>query len=262
MTDRDERRQRRRDWRGAEFLGLVLVALGVVYLLGSLGFVHLAWGVIWPILIIAVGGMILYSALRPSRRTASKATVDRGTSARLELDLSVGAGRFRLEGGAPPGALIDVASTNDDIATQVDRVGDRALVRLRQDVAWWPDVWRGGADWTVRLASDVPTLLSMNAGAGDFLVDLSDVLLAGARLQVGAAQARFVLPRPRGEVEIRAGGGAAQLTFTPPPGVEYRLETSGGLTSVDGLTQSPGYATATDRVLVRFSGGAASVRVG
>jgi hypothetical protein len=144
----------------------------------------------------------------------------------------------------------------------VERVADRAIVRLRQDVAWWPDAWRGGSEWVVHLAPDVPTLLTMNAGAGDFQVDLSGATVAGVRLQVGAAQARVILPQPRGTVEIRAGGGAAQLTFVPPPGVEYRLETSGGLTSVDGQTESPGYAAATDRVLIRFSGGAASVRIG
>jgi hypothetical protein len=262
MSDHNHRRRSRRDWRGAELLGIVLIALGVVYLLGSLGVVVVAWSVLWPILIIAVGAIILYGAFRPSRRTASNAAVERGSSARLELDLSVGAGRFRLSGGATPGNLLEVASTNDDIATQVERAGDRALVRLRQDLAWWPDAWRGGADWTVRLASDVPTLLSMNAGAGDFSLDLSGVAVAGARLQVGAAQARVVLPRPRGQVELRVSGGAAQLTFTPPPGVDYRVETSGGLTSVDGLLESPGFAAATDRVLVRFSGGAASVRIG
>ena len=195
--------------------------------------------------------------------SASNATVERGSSARLELDLGVGAGRFRLTGGAAAGNLVEVASTNDDIATQIDRAGDRALVRLRQDLAWWPDAWRGGADWTVRLASDVPTLLTMNAGAGDFMLDLSGVDASPARgLQIGAAQARVILPRPRGEVEVRVSGGATQLTFTPPPGVEYRLETSGGLTSVDGLRESAGFATASDRVLVRFNGGAASVRIG
>jgi hypothetical protein len=83
-----------------------------------------------------------------------------------------------------------------------------------------------------------------------------------ARIQIGAAQARIVLPRPRGTVESRVGGGATELTFVPPPGVEYRLETSGGLTSVDGRTESPGFATASHRALVRFSGGASSVRIG
>ena len=261
MSERKDRPRSRRQWRGAELLGIVLIALGIVYLLGTLGIVRVAWGVIWPILIIGIGAIILYSAVRPSRRQASSSAVPRESSARLELDLGVGAGRFRLEGGAAGGNLVEVVSTNNDIATRVERAGDRALVRLRQDFAWWPDAWRGGSDWTVRLASDAPTILTMNAGAGDFLVDLSNIVVANARIQIGAAQARIILPRPRGTVEVRLTGGASQLTFVVPPGVEYRVETSGGLTSVDGRTESPGYATASDRVLARFSGGAASLRI-
>ncbi len=260
MSDRRERR--RNEWRGAEIIGIVLIVIGAIYLFGSFGFVNVAWNLIWPVILIGIGAVILYSAFRPSRRLATSSAVAREAAARLELDLGVGAGRFRLEGGASAGNLVEVSSTNDDIATRVDRVADRAIVRLRQDVAWWPDAWRGGSEWVVRLAPDVPTLLTMNAGAGDFQVDLSTATVAGARIQVGAAQARVVLPRPQGTIEVRVSGGATQLTFVPPSGVEYRLETSGGLTSVDGRTESPGYATATDRVLVRFSGGAASVRIG
>jgi hypothetical protein len=261
MSDREPRGSRR-EWHGAEIVGIVLVAVGVVYLLGNLGIVHVSWSVVWPIVIIAIGAVVLYGAVRPSRGQASTANVPREGAARLELDLSVGAGRFRLEGGAASGQLIDVTSTNEDIATRVEHVGDRAIVRLRQDFAWWPDAWRGGSEWTVRAASDVPTILTMNAGAGDFAVDLSGIALVQARIQIGAAQARIVMPRPNGTVEIRVTGGATQLTFVPPPGVEYRLEMSGGLTSVDGRTESPGFASASDRVLVRFSGGASSVRIG
>ncbi len=258
--DRDARR-RRRGWRGAELIGIVLIALGIVYLLGELGIVRVGWGVIWPILVIAVGAILLLGAVRPGRRVATTAEVPIEGSGRLELDLSVGAGRFRLEGGATSGRLVEVASAYDDIATRVERVDDRAVVRLRQDMAWWPDAWRGGADWTVRLASGVPTMLTMNAGAGEFLLDLSGLAVAGARLQIGAARTSLILPRPRGIVEIRLTGGAAHFDLRVPPGVEYRLETSGGLTSVDGRIESPGFGGATDRVLVRFSGGAASVRI-
>jgi cell wall-active antibiotic response 4TMS protein YvqF len=252
----------RREWHGAEIAGIVLVAIGVVYLLGNLGIVRVAWSVIWPILIIAIGAILLYGAVRPSRRKASSAAVARDGAARLELDLGIGAGHFRIEGGASTGQLVEVSSTNEDIATRVEHVGDRAIVRLRQDFAWWPGAWRGGSEWTVRVAADVPTILTMNAGAGEFTVDLSAIAVVQARIQIGAAQARIVLPRPRGTVEIRVSGGATELTFVPPPGVEYRLETSGGLTSVDGRTESLGFATASDRVLIRFSGGASSVRIG
>lgn len=258
-TDRGPGRSRQ-PRRGAELVGIVLIALGVVYLLGTLGLVQVAWGMIWAIAIIAVGVAILLGATRPGREQASSAVVPREGSARLELDLAVGAGRFRLAGGATQ--LIEVASTNDDIATRVERSGDRALVRLRQDAAWWPFAWRGGSDWTIRIAPDVPTILTMNAGAGDFSIDLSGLVLASCRMQIGAAQARVVLPRPQGTVEMRVSGGAAQVAFEAPPGVEYRLETSGGLMSVNGRTETPGYATAVHRVLVRFSGGAASVRIG
>ena len=122
-----------------------------------------------------------------------------------------------------------MASTYDDIATRVERAGDRAIVRLRQDVAWWPDAWRGDGAWTVRLASGAPTMLTMNAGAGEFRVDLSSLLVAGARFQVGAARLVVVLPRPRGTVEIRLSGGAAGFEVEAPAGVDYRVEMSGGL---------------------------------
>ncbi len=262
MSDHGRRSARGRDWRGAELLGVILIGIGVVYLLGNLHIVRIAWSAMWPVAIIAVGAFVLVGALRPSSNAASSARVARETAARLELDLSAGAGRFELTGGASPDALVEVASSNDDIATRTDRSGDLARVRLRQDVAWWPNLWRAVAGWSVKVASDVPTVFTMNAGAGDFSVDLSTIVVAGARMQIGAAQARIVLPRPRGTVEMRVTGGASQLTFVAPPGVEYRLEMSGGLTSVDGRTESPGYATATDRVVIRFSGGAASVRIG
>jgi Domain of unknown function (DUF5668) len=255
-------RRRRHGWRGAELIGIVLIAIGVVYLLGELGVMRVAWSLIWPVVIIAVGAVLVIGAIRPGRRAATSAEVPVEGSGRLELDLSVGAGRFRIGAGATPGRLVEVSSTYDDIATRIERVDDRAVVRLRQDMAWWPDAWRGGADWTVRLAPGVPTMLTMNAGAGEFLVDLSALAVAGARFQIGAARTSLILPRPRGTVEIRLTGGAAHFDVRVPPGVEYRLETSGGLTSVDGRTESPGFGTATDRVLVRFSGGAASVRIG
>jgi hypothetical protein len=258
--DRDARR-RRRGWRGAELFGIVLIAIGCVYLLGEMGVIRVAWSMIWPILIIGVGAVLLLGAVRPGRRTASTSEVPVEGSSRLELDLSVGAGRFRIEGGASAGRLVEVSSTADDIATRTERVGDRARVRLRQDVAWWPDAWRGGADWTVRIATAVPTMFTMNGGAGEFRVDLSTLAVAGARVQIGAARASIVLPRPRGTVEIRLTGGAAQFDLQAPAGVEYRLETSGGLTSVDGRTETPGFGAASDRVLVRFSGGAATVRI-
>jgi N-acetylmuramic acid 6-phosphate (MurNAc-6-P) etherase len=54
--------------------------------------------------------------------------------------------------------------------------------------------------------------------------------------------------------------GAASLQVQVPPGVEARFATS-GLLSVSGRTETPGFATARDRVLVTVTGGAASLTI-
>ena len=43
MSDHDEPRGSGRGWRGAELIGIVLIALGVIYLLGSFGIIRVAW---------------------------------------------------------------------------------------------------------------------------------------------------------------------------------------------------------------------------
>lgn len=254
----------RGEWSGISIAGVVLVVIGAVFLVDQLGVFHFAGRVFWPILLIAVGAVLVVNAAarheaRHHGQGAAEASIARDGAGRLELQVGVGAGTFRLGGGSSQ--LIEIRSTVGDIAVEQHRDGDLAQVRLRQDLASL-GAWRGSTTWEVRLASDVPMRLKFDAGAGSFDVDLSALTIVEAKLQVGAARTRVVLPRPRGPVSVSITGGAASFGIEVPAGVEYRFESSGGLTSVDGLTQSPGYGTATDRVLVRFAGGASSVRIG
>jgi hypothetical protein len=254
----------RGEWSGVSVFGVVLIVVGGIFLVNELGFFHFGWRMLWPVLLIAIGAVVLVNAVaregaRHQGAGAASTAIARGGVARLELDVAVGPGTFSLSGGS--GQLIEVRSSVSDIAAQQRRDGDLAQVRLRQDLASFGG-WRGNTNWEIRLASDVPTRLKFDAGAGSFDVDLGGLAIVEAKLQVGAARTRIVLPRPHGEVAISITGGAASFAIEVPPGVEYRFESSGGLTSIDGLTQSPGYGTATDHVLVRFTGGASSVRIG
>jgi hypothetical protein len=254
----------RGEWTGISIFGVVLIVVGGIFLVDQFGLFHFAWRVFWPLLLIAVGAVLVVNAAirrgvgQPGTGRASSAILRDGTG-RLELDVALGAGTFRLGGGSSQ--LVEVRSSIGDITAQQRRDGDLAQVRLRQDVASFGS-WRGGTNWEIRLASDIPTRLKFDAGAGSFDVDLSALTIVEARLQVGAARTRIVLPRPRGAVAVSVTGGAASFSIEVPVGVEYRFESSGGLTSVDGRTESPGYSVTTDRVLVRFTGGASSVRIG
>ncbi len=246
-------------FRGPELVGLVLIAIGAIYLLGNAGIIRVSWSLIWPVIVIGIGALIILSAIAPRGRSAGSATVPRDGVAALDVDLALGAGAFSLSGGA--GQLIEVRSNRDDIVVRQDRAGPTASVRLRQDAPWIPIGAGGFSDWQIRIADDIPTQLALQGGAGTFKLDLSSLRLVRARLSIGAAQARLVLPRPTGDIPISLESGAASTVIAVPPGVEARVAGTGGLLRIDGRTETPGYGTATDRVTVAVSGGAASITV-
>jgi hypothetical protein len=234
---------------GPLVIGVALLLVGGAFLLRNLGLVELDWGLLWPLILLVIGIVILAGAVRrPSGgRGIPRVTVPADGAARLELLLRLGAGRYRLAGGSA--ALVDVTANEPTIDHAVDRSGDLARVRLSTST-----------DWTIAVAGGVPTSLDVQAGAGSFNLDLSAVAVARAKVAIGAADLRVVLPHPRGEVPVQVEGGAASFTFEIPSGVEARVRTSGLVTS-SGPAETPGYATAADRVSVTVTGGAAAVRV-
>jgi hypothetical protein len=292
MTDdrrarREARHAARTQWRlerrgrwGVEpalVVGLVLLLVGGVLLLQNTGVLDVDWGLLWPVLLILIGAVVLAGALLRPRRSpssngswvASEPGSGHGSGATslsipadgargLELTLRLGAGQYHLEGGAA--ALVDVTANEPSIESRIERTGDVTRVRLSPAVERWGWSWSGGYEWRMTVARDLPTVLAMQAGAGDFELDLLDVQLTSASISIGAAELRVILPRPHGDVPIRVEGGAAQMTFQVPPGVEARVSTTGLLTT-SGRPETPGYAAAADRVTVSVTGGIAAVRV-
>jgi hypothetical protein len=247
-----------RGWRGPQLIGLLLILLGGALLLRNAGIVTFDWSVIWALLIVAAGLYFLLGAFMPRSSADSSATIPRDGTTMLDLDLGVGAGTFRVGGGAHE--LVEVHSGEDDISSSVERIGSRTRVRIRQRTDWFPFGRTSAYSWDVRVAEDVPTAFVLAAGAGDFTIDLRPLKIVEAKISAGAAQLRLALPHPNGEVRVTVSMGAASLQVQVPPGVEARFATS-GLLSVSGRTETPGFATARDRVLVTVTGGAASLTI-
>ncbi len=246
---------------GPLVVGVVLLVFGGGLLLQNLGIAFLDWGLLWPLVLVAIGVVLLIGALRgpvTRRGGLARATVPADGVDRLELSLRLGAGRYRLRAGGP--SLVDASSPEATIAHSVERIGGLARVRLSTSIETWPWAWRTGTDWMISVAPGVPTMVEVQAGAGAFDFDLSGLAVASASMSIGAAELRVVLPHPRGEVPIRVEGGAASFTFEVPAGVEARVTTT-GLVTTNGPSQTPGYATAADRVTVSVTGGVAAVRV-
>lgn len=199
-------------------------------------------------------------------------TVERQNATSLSLTINGGAGRFRVSGGSAK--LVEAHSGSDDLrlrstATSVVAGGTRADVRIDQT----GNRRIGGVtvDVEARVASDVPTDLTLNGGAGEFIVDLSDVTATRAELNVGAASLNLTLPTPTAEVGIEVNSGAASITVVVPDGVEARVTTTGALvtlrttnsrvTASGSTAETSGYAAARTRVNVRVTAGASSVTI-
>jgi len=301
--------------RRGVFWPLLLIALGLIFLLQNFGFITgvswLAVASLWPLLLVLIGldiafarrwplptlvvevaviaaglALVAYSPnLSPGifvfgdgdGRGDSDVTVPRGDATQLTLTLNGGATRsYRVSGGAA--ALVEAHSSSPDLRVRTSGT-TRAAIRVDQVSSGFLHPVAIG-DIQIRIASDVPTSLVVNVGAGDFDVDLSDVRVTDARVNVGASSMRFVLPKPSGNVDIRLNGGASNISVVVPDGVEARISTTGGLLSVrsdnprlgsgntdrgvfaGGTTlETSGYGAARDRVTLTISAGASSIVV-
>jgi len=254
--------------RRGVFWPLLLIALGLVFLLSNFGIISgISWRAIaslWPLLLILIGLDIAFARRWPLPTLAlevaviaaglalvasspnlspgifvfgegngpggTDVSVPRGDTTQLTLTLNAGATRaYGVSGGAT--ALVEAHSAEPDLRVRIAGTTPSPIVRLDQ-VSPNGFFQPGGADIQVRIASDVPTSLTINAGAGQFDIDLSDVRVTAADVNVGASSMRFVLPKPSGDVAIEMNGGASNIVITVPEGVEARISTSGGLLSL------------------------------
>ena len=249
--------------RRGVFWPLLLIALGVLFLMGNFGLISgVSWRAIlslWPLLLVLIGLDIAFARRWPLPTLAAEILVivaglalaatsstvgffgfptgggngvadvsaPRGGATAMSVTVNGGAGHYRVSGGATD--LVDAHSANPDLRLRTS--GPAARPDLRVDQVGPEGLFRntGQVDIDVHLASDVPTSFTMNSGAGEFDVDLSDVRVTDVRINTGASTLRLVLPKPSGDVAVRIDAGASNLVVTVPDGVDARISTSGGL---------------------------------
>ena len=253
----------RRTRRGLLFPA-VLILLGVVFLLGNLGYIPpvqlRALAQLWPLVLIVFGieailarreplvalalelGIIVLAialvAVQPAGLFAtaaagpSEATVPRESEKTLSLRVTGGAGDYRVMGGATAN-LVEARSERGQIRVRTDRRGERADVRVEPaDVTTLFHANGPPQGVSVRVASGVPTSVRVDGGAGDFTIDMRDISVTDARIETGASTVHITLPTPTGDIPVRIQAGAATIEIELPAGVEMRLTARGGALSV------------------------------
>jgi len=289
------------------FWPLVLIGVGLMFLLGNYGLIQpvsfLSVLALWPVLLILLGLDIAFARRWPLETLASEVVIiglalllaatmpnalslatftfggtsnckdpqssvsaGRGSLQSYGLVVNGGAARYHLSGGAS--AAVEATADPDGLCLTVrDSGAARGDIRLTQG-----GTRIGGSnDINVKLASDLPVSLTVNAGAGEFDLDLHDVKVTDVRMNIGASSTTLVLPHPTGDVSVRVDGGASSLVVEIPSDVEARVTITGGLVSSSttnprttksgSAIETTGYAAAKDRVTVTVTGGATSVAV-
>lgn len=291
---------------------LILIGLGALFFAGNFGYIPpvsaRALLQLWPLILVVVGiemivarrdpllalvveivvvalavGLVVAQPrglFAPAAAGPSSSSVARGGAASMSLRIAGGAGTYTLSGGATE--LVEARSEGGEIRVRDDRRGDAANVRVQPsgfngDIALFGGTPPIRVD--VRAASDVPTSLRVEGGAGEFTLDLRDIRLKDARIETGASRVDLTLPRPSGDVPIRIQAGAASLTIVVPDEVEARVATTGGLLSTSlqnarfgsgssaafarsgGANETAGYAAAKDRVTITIEAGASSITI-
>jgi predicted membrane protein len=75
--------------RSGNFVGAILVGVGVLMILGRLGYLYINWSTLWPLVMIALGAMVLYRSLGPGR-AARRVRADGSSGVSLAKDAGAG----------------------------------------------------------------------------------------------------------------------------------------------------------------------------
>jgi hypothetical protein len=262
--------------RTVVFWAIILIAVGVLLLLGALGVIPIGWGLFWPLLLIAAGAWLVWAALsRPGQVEIQEASIPLGDAARAHVSIHHGAGRLNIASGAPSGQLAN-GRFGGGLDFRAGRAGDLLDVRMRipDQGSRWANPWSwtsGGLDWIMGLTSEVPLELELETGAGTVEADLSGLRVGALSLRTGASSSKLVLPANAGYTRVEVEGGAASVVMQVPPGVAARITGQGGASStrvdlkrfprIGNDYQSADYETATNKVDIRTRMGAGSVEV-
>lgn len=291
----------RKPGRGTfSLLGLILVALGVIFLLQNLGV--LGWGIwgtlwsFWPVILVLIGLNILLGGRSPWLMLgitavvligiiAAAVVIERSRSSAVatsfsqplqgitgtEAKIDFGAGEL-LIGSLPPDSPSLVEGKGYPEVKQDFRRQDGTGV-LNLSVpgrAFWPFGGKG-LRLEASFSPQVPLELTVKAGASDAQVDLTNLQVRRLQVDVGASRLSLRLPSKAGATEAEVRAGAADVSIIIPQGVAARIAAETGLGSFNVDTsrfpkagdryESPDFATATNRVDLTVKSGVASIDI-
>jgi hypothetical protein len=257
-------------------LAILLVVLGVLALLGNLGFLAgTSWVYLLSAALILVGIFLLWSA-RPKpyilQTDTASAPLENATRATFNLKHGIGHLKLTAENNT---ALLFSGTFVGGVTQKISRDHDAVMVELKTPAELWSHLSNlkpREPEWNVKIHAQLPTTLQYEGGAGQAQLDFSRIHLTNVDIQTGASPTDIILPSPQGTLRLVIHSGAAPVHVRVPTDVRASIRGAPGLGLLDadttrftdrgfGILQSDGYAEATDRIEITIEGGIGRVEI-
>jgi len=133
--------------------------------------------------------------------------------------------------------------------------------------------------WNFTVNPEVALALDFDGGVGETIMNLSDFTVTDLKLDLGVGSLDVSLPDPAEDYNVDISGGVGEVKLDIPDNVPVQIDVSTGVGDVnlpasliqisgddglvgqDGLWQTEGFETATNRIFITFDGGVGSLEV-
>lgn len=260
--------------RGTLFWGFLLIIFGLVLLLDNLGLLGNIdiWNLLWPFFLIALGAWILLGTIFRRAPQTEHASVPLEGAQNARVRVRHGAGRLEVSAGAGMGLLAEGDFTGG-LEYHSKLQGNTLEVKMSPPEQNFPFAWSPGTtlDWSFGLTRDIPLSLDFETGASESHLNLRELRLTELRLKTGASSTTIDLPAKAGFTRVSVESGAASVNISVPEGVAARIQTKGGLSTIQvdgqrfpqmgGVYLSADYESAANKVEMDIQMGVGSVTI-
>jgi len=231
--------------------------------------------------VLIIIAAVTYATLAPATNFGTRQAnfSDRlGGLTTATLDLGYSGATVDIQGGTNLGdslyqAHVEYPGTDDPPTISLDHENGTLAIGERSGFSPLRLFGAARRHAVITLTDRIPWTIKISGGAANAHLDLRRLQLAKVEISGGANQLDAQLPSPKGTVLIDIAGGVSNLTLRAPTGTQWRVAVSGGVSGLringssyaaiggDFEQQSPGYASASDRLDVEISGGASRIDV-
>ncbi|WP_129716381.1 LiaI-LiaF-like domain-containing protein [Pedobacter sp. SYP-B3415] len=194
-----------------------------------------------------------------------------GTTRKTILNISGGGTTYTLKESTDELVTADVEnrSGNFSLQKQVSDSVQEVSLRMKEQNRKW-NFSDGGNDVTLRINKEPVWDVNMKVGAGEVNFDLSQHKVRNFVFNGGAAalDIKFGDLLPVADVTVKSG--VADVKIKIPKAAGCRIRAKGGLSAKDftgftkldnGLYETPGYASAANKIFINFDGGLSNFEV-